>query len=67
MKYVSVFFLLLVSVIFFNGAIAKEIITASGSSTVHEIVHEASGVFKQLHPEVQFIVGAGGSKKGIKA
>ena len=44
-----------------------ETITTSGSSTVHEIVHEASALFSKSNPDVKFVVGTGSSKKGIQA
>ncbi|MHB8810522.1 MAG: phosphate ABC transporter substrate-binding protein [Desulfobulbaceae bacterium] len=46
---------------------AEETITTAGSSTIHPIVDAAAKAFKANHPEVNFVVGGGGSSHGVKA
>ncbi len=41
-------------------------IRIAGSSTVHPIVEQAVKVYQETHPEARFIVGAGGSSRGIQ-
>lgn len=42
-------------------------ITIAGSSTVKPVVDEAVKLYGKSHPDLKFVVGAGGSGQGIKA
>ncbi|GAB4336881.1 MAG: phosphate ABC transporter substrate-binding protein [Desulfobulbaceae bacterium] len=50
-----------------NSAQGAEKITTAGSSTVRPIVDDGAKAFKKTHPDVQFVVGGGGSSHGVKA
>jgi len=39
---------------------------AAGATTVQPIVQQCARKFKQLHPDVDFVVGAGGSDHGVE-
>ncbi len=42
-------------------------ITVAGSSTVRPIVKKAAAEFKKTHPDVEFVIGGGGSSHGVKS
>lgn len=50
----------------FPAAHAAEKLTISGSSTVKPIVEAAAVAFKKINPDVQIIIGGGGSSGGVK-
>lgn len=45
---------------------AEEQITIAGSSTVKPIVEQAAKAFEKDHAGVKFVIGGGGSSKGVK-
>jgi len=47
-------------------AAEQTVIKAAGATTVQPIVQAAGKAYKAAHPEVEFIVGAGGSDKGVE-
>jgi len=48
------------------GSRAGESIVVAGATTLQPIVQQAGMEFKKTHPEVSFVVGAGGSSKGVE-
>jgi phosphate transport system substrate-binding protein len=58
--------LLLSALLFCTSLVMAEEIKASGATTVQPIVVAAGKAFKETHPKVDFIVGAGGSDKGVE-
>jgi phosphate transport system substrate-binding protein len=44
---------------------AEERIAIGGASTVQPIIEKAAPLFTKAHPEVQFVIGGGGSDKGV--
>jgi phosphate transport system substrate-binding protein len=49
-----------------NGALGDERILIAGSTTVKPVVDQGVALFKKLHPQVDAVVGAGGSGQGIR-
>ncbi|HYF51614.1 MAG TPA: substrate-binding domain-containing protein, partial [Planctomycetota bacterium] len=51
-----------------SGVLAAEqtVIKAAGATTVQPIVIAAGKAFKAKHPNAEFVVGAGGSDKGVE-
>jgi phosphate transport system substrate-binding protein len=49
-----------------NGAFGDDRILIAGSTTVKPVVDQGISLFKKLHPEVDAVVGAGGSGQGIQ-
>ena len=49
-----------------NGAFGDDRILIAGSTTVKPVVDQGISLFKKLHPEVDAVVGAGGSGPGIQ-
>jgi phosphate transport system substrate-binding protein len=49
-----------------NGALGNDRIIIAGSTTVKPVVDQGVAIFRKLHPQVDAIVGAGGSGQGIR-
>jgi phosphate transport system substrate-binding protein len=49
-----------------NAAFGNDQIIFAGSTTVKPVVEQGLAVFKKLHPQVDAVVGAGGSGQGIR-
>jgi phosphate transport system substrate-binding protein len=49
-----------------NGAFGNDRIIFAGSTTVKPVVDQGLAIFRKLHPQVDAVVGAGGSGQGIR-
>jgi|HubBroStandDraft_1064217.scaffolds.fasta_scaffold02604_8 phosphate transport system substrate-binding protein len=61
------FFALLLAVLILvtSGALGNDRIIFAGSTTVKPVVEQGVAMFRKLHPQVDAVVGAGGSGQGI--
>lgn len=49
-----------------NGALGNDRIIFAGSTTVKPVVDQGLAIFRKLHPQLDAVVGAGGSGQGIR-
>jgi phosphate transport system substrate-binding protein len=58
--------LLALLILLINGALGNERVIIAGSTTVKPVVDQGLAIFRKLHPQVDAVVGGGGSGQGIR-